>query len=518
MTLALLLTLQDFTEYKTRFLAGCQNLDRAEVSDYGDRLASADSAKAVDVLLRGYAILAETLKPLWARKEAAFALMQRNMYQVKDGKAVDQSKLNNYVKAEEEAQAVEKEIAKVVDVRKAVLENLGKIRDEAGLAELIAKMKKASEWTARAALAGAIGLSPAESAETALIEQLAAEKDIGVRVAVVDALAERFSLSDAAIAAVAGAVKSDKAWQVRYAAAKTIQKHKGKGAVPDLIEALASAEGRLRWEINDVLKSLTGVDKHADPEAWAGWWRNFGEAWARGEAPDEPAGGGDPIASASFYDIPIKSAKLVFILDRSGSMAEESRWKEKPTVSTGGAGADDGIKLEGTRKIDVARYNLKKALSGLLARSENTKEPVEFNVLFYNQEVTPMGKGLVKLTDATLKKAFAFIDGTDPNGGTNIHDALERGFDYTTRGAEAELDAKGIDTVFLLSDGIPTVGQVIDTDEILKKFADRNALAKITINTVYVGIGSTMDDVKGNGLMEGLAKESGGTFKGPPPE
>ena len=139
-------------------------------------------------------------------------------------------------------------------------------------------------------------------------------------------------------------------------------------------------------------------------------------------------------------------------------------------------------------------------------------------MIFYNQEVVAMSKRLVKLSDRSLKKSFEFIDDLQPFGGTNIHDALERGFDYATHGAQAALDGKGIDTVFLLSDGVPTVGQLIETREILKKFKEKNRLSKLVIHTVYVGLNTTVDDRRGNIFMKALADQNGGEFKGPPEE
>ena len=509
---------QDFKEARARFLEGCRNLDAADAADYGDKLASADSEKAVDVLLKGYAIVAGGLKELWARKQNLIAKMDRYMYEVdpKTNRVKDRSKLNQYLLAQKEANQVERDIARINEVKTAIIENLGKIRETAGIRKLIRKMKAAKEWTIRAGLAEALGGSDNEQVEPALIAQLKKDKDIGVRVAILDSLAERTPLSDAALEAIGDVVANGTAWQTRYTAAKAIEKQKAKKAVPHLIAALKTAEGRLKWEINDILKRMTGADKHGDHDAWDGWWRANGEAWLAGSFTEKSKEGGKAVATATFYDIPIKSNRLVFILDRSGSMREPSRWKEKATVGTGGADVDHGVKLEGKRKIDVARYNLKKALVMLLARSKITKRPVEFNVMFYNQQVVPMSRKLVTLDKSSLRKAFAFIDRLAPNGGTNIHDALERGFSYAAKGADSALSEKGIDTIFLLSDGMPTVGQITETREILKKFARNNKLAKVVINTVYVGLNESVNDRTGNTFMRELADQNNGEFKGPP--
>ena len=63
-----------------------------------------------------------------------------------------------------------------------------------------------------------------------------------------------------------------------------------------------------------------------------------------------------------------------------------------------------------------------------------------------------------------------------------------------------------IDEIFVLSDGEPVSGDVIDPDVILKIVREINRYQKVRIHTVFVGTS------KGVGLMKRLAQENGGYF------
>ena len=68
-----------------------------------------------------------------------------------------------------------------------------------------------------------------------------------------------------------------------------------------------------------------------------------------------------------------------------------------------------------------------------------------------------------------------------------------------------EAYAVEIDTVFFLSDGMPTVGTWIDVEDILREVRDGNALRKVAIHTIAIG---KFDKV----FMKRLAEENGGVF------
>ena len=62
-----------------------------------------------------------------------------------------------------------------------------------------------------------------------------------------------------------------------------------------------------------------------------------------------------------------------------------------------------------------------------------------------------------------------------------------------------------LDTVFFLSDGRPSVGKLIETNEILKEVRKHNEVFRMVIHTIAIG-----DFTKD--FLKQLADENGGTF------
>ena len=77
-------------------------------------------------------------------------------------------------------------------------------------------------------------------------------------------------------------------------------------------------------------------------------------------------------------------------------------------------------------------------------------------------------------------------------GGTNLYGSLEFAF-----------EDPDVDTIFLLSDGEPSVGDVIDPQLIREVVAERNETRGVVINTIAIGA-----DLE---VLEWLAEDSGGT-------
>lgn len=497
--LSLLLLAQDVGPLKRQLYQACADLSYAGVKDAAPKLGAANSKAAADALLDGYDALARRLPGLYREKARWAREMENSKYDVDPKTMQPRGDISGFVDAQNHANEVTGTIEKIRELQGFVVDALAALRSDDAL-KAVASELGSKDWTKRAAVAEALGRAGTDAAAQAIVDALAKEPESAAKVAMVDALAGK--PTQAVADAVGAAIASDPTWQVKLSGVKCLQKLGLKTGVPLMIEALKGADGRLKWEVNDVLKEITGVDKLGDYDAWKAWWAADGAKFLAGDY--KPAGGaaGGGGGTATFYDIPIKSKRLLFILDRSGSMAEDSKWRSE--VATGGA--DDGIKLEGKRKIDVARYNLKKAIASL-------PDGTEFDVLYYNQEVVALSPKLLKLDEKTRKQAFAWIDKLDPVGGTNIHDALEKGFKFVVTDAEGRLAKDSIDTIFFMTDGLPTVGQILEPKEILSKINGLNKLSKVRIHTVCVGLSTNPDDKPGFELLEKLAKNNDGTFK-----
>ncbi len=145
----------------------------------------------------------------------------------------------------------------------------------------------------------------------------------------------------------------------------------------------------------------------------------------------------------------------------------------------------------GDRKIDVCRFELKRVLRSLPLDAR-------FAILWYNRDgIRFPRKGLAVCTPATVKKACRFLDRVEPLGATNIYDMLEE--------AMSGKFGEKVDTIFLLSDGLPNCGRVESRDGIASGIRRKNEESRIRIHTVNVGGGAANRQ-----FMKRLAEENDG--------
>jgi len=262
----------------------------------------------------------------------------------------------------------------------------------------------------------------------------------------------------------------DRDWRFRAAGAALAGKIRDASSIPLLIRALAGAEGRLRDDFRRALASLTRL-YFMDVEGWERWWRDAREDFELPPPPPpgneggrpEPAGG----TKAVFYGLPVTSTRVVFCLDVSGSMGRRR-----------GTGAT---------RFEIAKRELRNALERAPAESR-------VNLIFFDREVRPFAKSLRPLRRrGVLERMKAFLAKIRPVGGTNLFGALETAF------ADPE-----VDTIFLLSDGEPSAGRILDPETIAAEIRRRNQSRRIVLHCISIG---------GDGsLLRRLARESGGRF------
>jgi hypothetical protein len=160
---------------------------------------------------------------------------------------------------------------------------------------------------------------------------------------------------------------------------------------------------------------------------------------------------------ASFYGVPIHSDRVCFVLDRSSSMeAVDPRSKGK-------------------------RTRLQAAAAELLAGVGRLKPNARVNVVFFDTAVVSWKKSLVPLTSANRAALKKHVEAQKPGTRTNLYDALALALGY-----------KSVDTVFLLSDGMPNEGQYQHPDDILLALRHLNQTRRIAIHTVAIGTDSQL--------------------------
>lgn len=180
--------------------------------------------------------------------------------------------------------------------------------------------------------------------------------------------------------------------------------------------------------------------------------------------------GDRPRATAAFFGDQI-SPRSVFLIDVSGSMKQIVTLRPPRSSRTEVAGeADRGERFFGitSPKIEIVKQELERAVGAL--------QPVcEFNILRYSDRARPWRtvKGKLELVEASPKSvasATEFARGLRSESGTNIYEALDEA-----------LGVPDVDTIYLLSDGAPSVGGGVEAIE--RNVARKNYLKGARIVT-----------------------------------
>ena len=529
LALTTLLALADaeLDQARAEFKKALNDLLPSAVASAADRLAATDQKAAADALFEGYGKCAVAIKGLWTEKVKLLQEREANGDFKIDFRTnppsippSDVKKYERYLEADKASKATENKIGAIETCKRHIVRALAKSKSDASVKVLIHEVTAGSDWQRRAAAAEAMGHLSHKDVPQALIDALKKDGEPAVRSAVLDALRELKLSTPEVVAAVVPQLQSDY-WQLKVCAAQALAAMGSVAGIEPLIEALQKVDGRLRVEFNDALVALTGVNRHGDPAAWKAWLDDNRDAVSKGtytRKASDSAGAPGKNATTTFYGIPVESKCVIFVLDRSGSMMEPSDWDDsKEAVATGpGAGAGPEIKKGGDRKIDIARWQLKKAIAQL-------PEGTEFNIIFFTHEVVNLSEKLLKISASTRKQAFDWIDKLEPFGGTNPYDALERALSYVAGGVTGEkLQKQGVDTICLVTDGLPTAGQVANPADIIERIKTLNKNRKVKIHTIGVfsvskGAAAAQElkeREEGLKFLKQLAQDSGGRFTG----
>jgi len=217
----------------------------------------------------------------------------------------------------------------------------------------------------------------------------------------------------------------DRSWLVVSEAVRGLRDHRAAESVGALIARMSDARGRLLEDFREALIALTGQALPPEADQWQIWWRENQQDWKppaaeADDSKDEQKSLPTAVRQGLYGEI--VSERVIFLVDVSGSMLAET--------SVGGS------------RIEVARTELRRALeSGLDPKSR-------FSVVAFSEDVMRFSPSLVKARGPILKKALKFVDGLRAGGETNSYGALEAAF-----------SDREVDTIYLLSDGSPTVGE-----------------------------------------------------------
>ncbi len=265
---------------------------------------------------------------------------------------------------------------------------------------------------------------------------------------------------------------SHEQWQVRLAALDGLRR--SRDSVGYIVDSMSLNDLRYRKAAAAALFGLTETILPPDPDVWRDWWKANKDDFERGayspHAPKLPEGPGRTIA---FYDIPVHSSRVCFVIDRSKSMREQGRF--------------DGAKRE-----------LKRIL-------ETLPDGAIFNIIFFGGTASSFTKYCRPLDAATRKDATAYVDRMGLESGTNLYGALEKALAMVGSPESGRLHEDGADTIVVLSDGQATTGKVIDDELIARIITRRARYLRPVFHTV-----SLSSDSKSLKL---LAEKTGGEYR-----
>ena len=173
---------------------------------------------------------------------------------------------------------------------------------------------------------------------------------------------------------------------------------------------------------------------------------------------------------------------------------------------------DGGARL---RRLDYAKRELMKAIDALAPNAQ-------FNLVTFNgdDEAEAWSKDLVDATQRNKSRFAKFVEKLRPLGGTNLWSGMEKALGIKTLVYGNHYETM-VDELFLLSDGAPSVGDVIDPLEILRLTREVNRFKEVRINTVFISSQTPPQvaaqqrnmSLSPKELMRRMARENGGKFR-----
>lgn len=251
---------------------------------------------------------------------------------------------------------------------------------------------------------------------------------------------------------------------------------RSKAAVTTLIKLLSSVKGEVRADIVHYLTEISGQQLGIEAGAWAAWWEPNEKKF---EFPPEqrplagaaaknpiPAAVRAPAVGPSYYGLPLSGARIIFVIDTSGSMNGQ--------------------------RIVAAKRELMRTIEELPA-------DVEFNVIAFNGRTYPWQAKLLPASPENKQNAGYFVLNQGLATGTASYDALE---------AALHWDAEAI---YFLTDGAPFGGKITNPPEIVRSITRLNQFRRMTINSLGIGVGPAGNAF--DSFLSTLAQQNFGVYE-----
>jgi HEAT repeat protein len=205
---------------------------------------------------------------------------------------------------------------------------------------------------------------------------------------------------------------------------------------------------RVRWRIVELLQDASGLKHRADPRPWKLWAEQLPDGPAPRARPKPPPTDPQATVAGGLIGLQVVSDRVAFLFDFSGSM-----WT--PIA-------------DGRMPKDIVSSKLREALTAL-------PETTEFNLIPYANEPIPWESEVQPAKKPQKERALEFFDACRARGRGNVYDAV----------LLAMADPK-VDTVVLLTDGVPTGGLHSDMDLITPLLLERTRFRPLVVDSILV--------------------------------
>ncbi|MDF1838139.1 MAG: VWA domain-containing protein [Planctomycetota bacterium] len=273
----------------------------------------------------------------------------------------------------------------------------------------------------------------------------------------------------------------DESWSMRQAALVALEGMDDNEVLQPIIKRMSKETGRLAYEFGETLFRLTGKNYGMNFKTWQAWYDQEGEdvdLLSKGELREAIRGRAlkaqkERSRPARFFGMEIRSARVIFIVDVSGSMDWELKGKY--------------VGERGEIRMDRAKEELVAAIDGL-------KKGTRFDIVAFSGGVDNWAaEPLAGSQEPNHDEAKEWVKALGAGGGTNLYGSLEKAF-----------EDPDVDTIVVLSDGEPSVGDIIDPGSIREAVQAMNTNRNVRIHTI--ALGGTLQ------ILEWLAEDSGGRF------
>ena len=323
-----------------------------------------------------------------------------------------------------------------------------------------------------------------------------------LRVASIDALAEA---KDKELVKTFLPLLKDKDWKVQVAVVQAFLARGGAEVMEPLFNALDTSPGRVQDDIADALARLTGKNFGVVKAQWESWWaqnKDKGLAFTPMSTAEllqlkESEKSQGTVVYNTYFGLRVLSSSVAFLIDCSESMdAEYIPRERKPTPAKRSETKDRGkttvadskgkplekaqesprekarAKPKGLSRLEIAKKELLNVMKGF--KDGDRMDVLRFNstVVDFAPPSSSQAKALPKLSPQLRKDLEGFIEASKAEGLTDLFGAIKLSFEYSE-----------VDTIYVLSDGAPTMG-VVDHQEFLDKVKRLNQQRRLKINAI----------------------------------